>query len=466
MPFQILAILNRSFLSWSSVDEEKTTTTEEQSAHLPQTWFSEIPHCTLQCLYVPALECGCAHSDYSCICRSFADIAKREPVKACADSCPHNPDQRWAPGRILDFCQLVGEDIQLPPYMDQYAGLHRRQVYASDGDSNGFTSFPWLESQTDSSGDYSTVAPSATDYTSALASETRGASTIFSTDVVTASRTISGLAGSSATGATSTSTSASAPPTDTSSPSSSAGLSTGVKAGIGVAVPLAVMILLLGLFWYLRKRRANKQSTSTQADTGDNIPELSGQTWPKKSLPAEADGNALNESDSKPVLPSQPILGSSEGGSVVYELSANPSLRSPPPADLASHHRDETPGQQQSFATWSTTSHDISRKAIVSSLSSTGPETASREGVGYLQSNVSSDTSSALAQPCQKAHTENSQTEQATNAELSELVAEMARVTEQRERLENLQLLQEREAELKKQIAALKSAMSRESGAN
>jgi hypothetical protein len=42
----------------------------------------------------------------------------------------------------------------------------------------------------------------------------------------------------------------------------------------------------------------------------------------------------------------------------------------------------------------------------------------------------------------------------------------MARVTEQRERLEHLQLLQEREAELKKQIAARKSAMSRESGAN
>lgn len=371
-----------------------------------------------------------------------------------------------APGRILDFCQLVGEDIQLPPYMDQYAGLHRRQVYASDGDSNGFTSFPWFESQTDSSGDYSTVAPSAIDYTSALASETRGVSTIFNTDVVTASRTISGLAGSSATGATSTSTSTSATPTGTSSLSSSAGLSTGAKAGIGVAVPLAVMIILLGLCWCLRKRRANKQSTSTQADTGDNMPELSGHVWPKKSLPAEADGNALNESDSKPVLPSQPILESSEGGSVVYELSANPSLQSPPPPALASHQRDETPGQQQPFTTWSTTSHGISRKAVVSSLSSTGSKRASREGVGYLQSNVSSDTSGALAQPCQKAHTENSQAAQATNAELYELVADMARVTEQRERLERLQLLQEREAELKKQIAARKSAMSRESAAN
>jgi WD40 repeat protein len=40
------------------------------------------------------------------------------------------------PSRILDFCELVGEDIQLPEYMAQFAGLHRRQddqVSHSDG---------------------------------------------------------------------------------------------------------------------------------------------------------------------------------------------------------------------------------------------------------------------------------------------------------------------------------------------
>lgn len=218
-----MAILNWSFLSWSGVDEEKTATTEEQGAHLPQIWFSEIPHCTVsgsvgfllseQLILISTASMSRMYRLSSAVARIqiiavFANPSPTLPTRStsrpvsshapiipindvgvnlsnlCAVIVSHVLFSAGAPGRILDFCQLVGEDIQLPPYMDQYAGLHRRQVYASDGDSNGFTSFPWFESQTDSSGDYSTVTPSATDYTSALASETPGALTIFSTDVV------------------------------------------------------------------------------------------------------------------------------------------------------------------------------------------------------------------------------------------------------------------------------------------
>ncbi|KAF4964911.1 hypothetical protein F66182_18048, partial [Fusarium sp. NRRL 66182] len=202
-------------------------------ARLPELWFGDIPHCTLQCLYGPALACGCAYSDFNCICRAFSEIADNADIKTCITACPHNEDGLCGgPDRILDFCQLVtGDDIQLPNYMNQYAGVHRRQK------------IPITNFQEDavSHGNFDSYEPSATTFFSPLAEPTATA-----TDPAIASATsfITTLAPTTSTTTGALITSATTTPSSASSssfPSPSGRLSTGAKAGIGVAVPLVVI---------------------------------------------------------------------------------------------------------------------------------------------------------------------------------------------------------------------------------
>ncbi|PCG91353.1 Hypothetical protein PENO1_094300 [Penicillium occitanis (nom. inval.)] len=373
---------------------------------------------------------------------AFSEIADNDDIKTCITACPHNEDGHWAPDRILDFCQLVtGEDIQLPYYMDQYAGPHRREA------------IPVTDVQDEAIvySDFSYYEPSATTFITTLEPSTATTTKPTITSAPTTSVSASSLSSSS---------------------SQSGGLSTGAKAGIGVAVPLVIIGILLGIFWYRRKQRGNKNNVRQRAD-GNNIPDMSKRMWSKnffsttfRSLPAEADSNPIHESDSNPVPSSRHLRGSdTTSPPIVYELSAQPSIRAPPAAVLASHRPGQSINEQVSEKNMPT-SDRLCRTVVGSPVSLDDSETAPGKGpdtppsynlttpavVQHQYSNYNPEQN-----PSSSAETANS-----TDTELLNLEAEMARVREQRERLQHLQFLEEREEQLQKDIEARKSGLSKQ----
>lgn len=321
--------------------------------------------------------------------------------------------------------------------MAQFAGLHRRQddqVSYSDGDYYSTASYDDWASYSDDSY-YSTTSyddvplpatatATATSYTPASATATAS----------TSSETITSPT-STTTGSTST---------DTIS-SSSSGLSTGAKAGIGVAIPLVAIIIAISLLLFFRKRRANRRNGA-----GNNIPGISQQPWPEKalpeskSLPAEADSTALHEPDSNPVFES-PSLAASTQNPGVYELSGNSAVRYPPAASLAT----ATQKQRTSLG------HHSSTSTPVSGMTPSGGLDASIYALAdsaALSSNTQVKTREGTEPP--------SSGVEVPDAQLAQLEAEMARIAEERERLQQMQVLADREAELKRQIAARKAANS------
>jgi hypothetical protein len=350
------------------------------------------------------------------------------------------------PSRILDFCGLVGEDIQLPEYMAQFAGLHRRQadlVSYSDGDYYSATSYGDYYSTTSYDDSVSSLQP-ATATLDTPASATATAAT--SSETVTSSPT------STTTGSAST---------NTASSSSSSDLSTGAKAGIGVAIPLVAIILGLSLLWYFRKRRANRRNGAD-----NNIPEISQQPWPEKlspeskDLPAEADSTALHEPDSNFVFESPSLVAGTQNASV-YELSGNSAVEYPPAAAFATQKHRTSLGHHSS-KTYSSASNDVSREAVTSSASMPACEMIPNGG---LDASMSALTESGTLSPNPQVKTwegteRPSSGVENNDAQLAQLEAEMARIAEERERLQQMQVLADREAELKRQIAARKAANS------
>ncbi|QKX63493.1 uncharacterized protein TRUGW13939_10664 [Talaromyces rugulosus] len=447
-------------------------TEQTRNERLPELLFANIPQCTLKCIYPQALECGCAYSDFQCICSSIGEIAEDEQVEFCITQCPQNEDQRYAPSRILDFCELLGVEVHLPKYMDQFANLHRRQsdlpitypdasytdpVYTDPGYSDPGYSDPAYSSQTTSY-----ILNPATVFitsTSSAKPTSTGTNTDTTTPTSTPAPTNTNPSGNSGSGESSSSSSSS---------SSSGGLSTGAKAGIGIAVPVAVIILVLGIFLFYRRRKAAKNNNQLDSNGGD----------PKKSVPfggveadagpppAEADGNPLNEADSGSILPSPESQNQPRTTVPIYELSGkSTAIRPPPPAALAPHRQNESLNRQYSV----TSSTSISRKAVESSPTQTESEI---EGGRALSSK---DPASAVndAQPSENINNSEQQSSQQKEPEtelnaqtsasveqndLQQLEEEMAQVRAQRERLQHLQMLEEREEQLKKQIAARKAA--------
>ncbi|KAH8695460.1 hypothetical protein BGW36DRAFT_382728 [Talaromyces proteolyticus] len=447
-------------------------TEQTRNERLPELWFADIPQCTLQCIYPLALECGCAYSDFKCICESISEITEDEKVESCISLCPHNQDQRWAPSRILDFCGLLDVDVYLPEYMGQFAALHRRQAVDSGSfwpsSVASYSDYPASDHSYEPTSSYNGTTVITTSTSTAVEQTATNTNTDTVTHLITSAPTYTNPSSNNGSG-------------ESPSSSSSSGLSTGAKAGIGVGIPIVAIILVLGVFWFWRRRKASQDIGS------DNIPEVGQQ--PKKfvpfggvdgrfeveggSLPAEADGNPLNEADSRSILPS-PENQNQLTTSPIYELSGNSAAVAPPPAALVPQRRNESFNGQYS----ETSSTNISRKAVGSHPLQAGSELESGK-VSSPSKPASDVVDNVLASPrlsekintTEQLNSEQNEQETESNArtsasieqnDLQQLEQEIARVRAQRERLQHLQMLEEREEQLKSQIAARKTADSTE----
>lgn len=323
--------------------------------------------------------------------------------------------------------------------MNQFAGLHRRAaVEASYTDYGSYYSA------------YSTV-----DYYSSY-------STVDTQQYTTTLATAAGSPPSSPTSSPTSTTSGSAP-TTIATGSASSGLSTGAKAGIGVAVPVTVIIFGLFLFWFLRKQRTTGKNSASGTDHGSNIPELSEQNRPKRplptleSLPVEADSNALYEPDSNSVFPSKSVAAGTQSPTV-YELSGNSAIKYPPPVAGSSTRTHSGSMDKQ---TYSSVGQGIPQKSVISTTSASVSET-NNSGCFNASLGALIDTGISAQRPQENSRedAERLPTDlEHADVPLSQLEAEMALITEEKERLQQLQSLAEREAELKRQIMARKSAM-------
>ncbi|KAJ5833103.1 hypothetical protein N7474_001414 [Penicillium riverlandense] len=331
------------------------------------------------------------------------------------------------PSRILDFCELVGEDIQLPEYMAQFAGLHRRQDHQfsySDGSYYSTASYSdggyYSTPSYDSGIYYFTPYGSSSSLQPATATtDTPASATAIS---LTSSETITSSYTSTTTGSASTNTALS---------SSSSDLSTGAKAGIGVAIPLVVIILGLSLLCYFRKRRVNRRNGA-----GNNIPEISQQSWPEKPspkskiLPAEADSTALHEPDSRFIFESpseSPSLDAGTRNPGVYEMSGNSAVEYPPVAAFATQKHMTSLGHHFS-KTYSSSGNNVSRKAVTSSASMPASAMIPSGGLGASMSALT-DSGAPSQNPHVKTWEGTERTSSGvenTDAQLAELEAEMA----------------------------------------
>lgn len=84
----------------------------------------------LQCLYGPALACGCAYSDFDCICRAFSEIANNADIKTCITACPHNEDGHC--GLLLFLFKVVTPFIKLIFHHFRGTGPYPRLLSTSD----------------------------------------------------------------------------------------------------------------------------------------------------------------------------------------------------------------------------------------------------------------------------------------------------------------------------------------------
>jgi hypothetical protein len=226
-----------------------------------------------------------------------------------------------------------------------------------------------------------------------------------------------------------------------------------------VAIPLVVIIVCSSLFWYFRKRKANRRN-----DIRAKGPEISEQPWPEKTspesrnLPAEADSTALHEPDSNFVFESSSLAASAENPGV-YELSGNSAVEHPPAAGFATQKHKTSRGHHSSD-THSTVSKYVLRKTVTSSASAPASETISNGG---SDASISALADSGISSQNPQVNTlrgaeQLSSSVESTDAQLMQPEAGMSRITEERQRLQQMQVLADREAELKKQIAARKAA--------
>lgn len=337
--------------------------------------------------------------------------------------------------------------------MAQFAHLHRRQDGQASPTDDGVV---YLHFSTVSGGEINFSPVSEGESDSGRSEQTATATATMDTQ---ASKIPTTSTGSGTTTSPPTSSITRSASTDTAS-SSSSGLSTGAKAGIGVAIPLVVIALGLLLFWYFRKRSANRSNGA-----GNNIPQTNQQSWPKdpssdlKTLPAEADSTALHEPDSTSVLGSpSPAVGPRNPS--LYELSGNSVVEYPPAAALATQ-KDRNLRGHNSATTSSFMSDNVPRKAVtppasppISPISETEPSRGLDDFMGGLtdsgapSQNPQMNTQEGTERPSSGVGK--------ADVQLSRLEIEMARVVEERERLQQMQALADKEAELKRQIAARK----------
>ncbi|KAJ5089170.1 hypothetical protein N7532_007854 [Penicillium argentinense] len=326
--------------------------------------------------------------------------------------------------------------------------MHRRAAFNFDASYSDYGSF---------FSDYSTA-----DFDSAStanAQPTLASATAIPAPATTTPATLTGSPTSSPTSVTSTASAHTTAMTG----SASSGLSTGAKAGIGVAIPVAAIILGLFVFWYLRKQRTKERNSASWVDNSSNTPELSENKNTVRSLPAsqthiaEADSNTIHESGGKSVVPSKsPTAGMQSP--TVYELSGNSVIEYPPPVTGSSFIQSDSMDKR----VHPLVGGRISQKADISSSSTSATETKESGSSLHISLGDFIDTSIS-PQRLQEGSMEITQrlptSLESADMPLSQLEAEVALIAEEKERLQQLQSLAEREAELRRQILARKSAM-------
>ncbi|KAL5684873.1 hypothetical protein EMGR_005064 [Emarellia grisea] len=269
---------------------------------------ADIPRCSLGCIYKLVLEYDCSYTDFACICTRLEVISQDVSFMSCYNQCPLSPDQRWTPGRLLDFCDLVGVQPALPDYMSQYTELHRRQPVAE-------RAFSWESGAT---GQVSalTVSDTATAiYASASDVEDFSTMTVGAIQTVFITKTATGFATSQTSSVSTYLPTATSEPVDPGLQSTS--LSTGAKAGIGVAIPLAVIFIASILLWYIRRRKRN--GGDSEEHGGAQLPTTVSPTSPVvNNLPFGKDGNAISELDGQ-----QKLEADSNTKTPIFELDAN-----------------------------------------------------------------------------------------------------------------------------------------------
>ncbi|KAH2187910.1 hypothetical protein KXV44_008224 [Aspergillus fumigatus] len=262
----------------------------------------------LGCIYKLVLEYDCSYTDFACICTRLEVISQDVSFMSCYNQCPLSPDQRWTPGRLLDFCDLVGVQPALPDYMSQYTELHRRQPVAE-------RAFSWESGAT---GQVSalTVSDTATAiYASASDVEDFSTMTVGAIQTVFITKTATGFATSQTSSVSTYLPTATSEPVDPGLQSTS--LSTGAKAGIGVAIPLAVIFIASILLWYIRRRKRN--GGDSEEHGGAQLPTTVSPTSPVvNNLPFGKDGNAISELDGQ-----QKLEADSNTKTPIFELDAN-----------------------------------------------------------------------------------------------------------------------------------------------
>ncbi|KAG2012670.1 hypothetical protein GB937_007021 [Aspergillus fischeri] len=269
---------------------------------------ADIPHCSLSCIYELVLEYNCSHTDFACICTRLEVISQDVKFRSCYDQCPINPDQRWTPGRLLDFCDLVGVQPALPDYMSQYTGLHRRQPVAE-------RAFPWESGATGRVSALTVSGTATTIYASTSDAEDVSTMTVGATQTVIITRTATGFSTSQTSSISTYLPTATPEPVDPSLQST--GLSTGAKAGIGVAIPLAVICIASILLWYIRRKKRNGGDAEGHDET--QLPTTVSPTSPVvNNLSFEKDGNAISELDGQ-----QKSETDAKTKAPIFELDAN-----------------------------------------------------------------------------------------------------------------------------------------------
>ncbi|GFF35778.1 hypothetical protein IFM46972_04668 [Aspergillus udagawae] len=378
----------------------------------------DIPHCSLNCIYELVLDYNCAHTDFACICTRLEVISQDVKFKSCYDHCPINPDQRWTPGRLLDFCELVGVQPALPDYMSQYSELHRRQpvearAFAQEsGATGGRVSVVTV---------YSTatrIHASTSDAEVLTSTMTITASWVSAIQTVLVTKTATGFSTSQISSVSTYLPTATPEPVDPSLQST--GLSTGAKAGIGVAIPLAVICIASILLWYIRRKKKNGGDGGGHDET--QLPTTISPTSPAvNNLPFEKDGNAINELDGQ-----QNSETDAKSKTTIFELDAN----------LTTPEKDQ--GQQKEV-----TSGD--------SLTTVGafPRPSSMQEEMSGPANICGFNTPRESQEGNPSHAYEEMS-------LADLEEELARVARRKERLQHLESLENTQEALRRLIAARK----------
>jgi hypothetical protein len=219
---------------------------------------------------------------------------------------------------------------------------------------------------------------------------------------------------------------------------------------------------VLFVFWYLRKQKTKNRNSASWVGNSINAPELGEkkntvESWPTSQNDiAEADSNTIHESGGNSVVMSKSLTAETPIPAV-YELSGNSAIRYPPPVKGSpSIQTDLMDKRVQPLVGGRIKKVDLPS-------SSTSVTEAKKSACLHISSDDSIDTSIS-SQRLQGGSMEIVQrlptSPESADMPLSQLEAEVALIAEEKERLQQLQSLAEREAELKRQILARKSAMS------